>query len=255
MTVANEDILNLDYAGAKLIAPTTLRCGAEAVPSSREFIGVPFQWRRRQVAGGGSSPVQKNVGGETSMNGIAPGSGLAANVWLADPAGIGLGGSAAVSTIDSITMEWRGQKNIQDMDYMYLYAKVAQEKRGSPISNGVGAALADFANWPATMSSTLGENRPSKDPEQMLLPMVLPGRMLHTSKVQRVLGDLQTDFVSTPAFTNAHEFMSWELLEFNDDQLDSMAVLGLFQGEPERKNLTGTPGKESNFRYTAVEFQ
>lgn len=88
----------------------------------------------------------------------------------------------------------------------------------------------------------------------MLLPIITPGRELHTSKTQRVLGDLQVDFTSTVAFTDPHEFMTFELMEFNEAQANSMAQLGLFEGEPSRKNLNNTAGKESAFRYTAIEF-
>lgn len=253
MRVAPSTIYDGDYAGAVTKTPCTLRCLAETLPSPREFIGVPFQWRRRQIAGGGSSPLLKNVGGETSLNGISPGCGLGGLFWLTDATGMGLGGSDGVDNITSVTMDWRGQKNIQNLDGYYHAIRAHTEKRTSPISLSATVPLIDATEWPKSMSAT-GVNRPSADPQQMFLPLVAPGRELMTSKVQRVLGDLQVDFTSTAAFTNPHEFMTLEFLEFTEDQVNAMATLGLFRGQPERKNATGKPGKLGNFRYTAVEF-
>jgi hypothetical protein len=256
--VAALGVFDGDYAGATM-GTATLRATAEALPSPREMIGVPFQWRRRQVAGGGSSPVMKNVGGETSLNGIAPGAGIAAAVWLTNAPGIGLGGPDGVDNITAITIDWRGQKFTQNLDPMFLHARLLAEKRTSPISNGPAAALADAANWPSSMSSALqtgttSPQRPSADPDALLLPMVLPGRQLETSKIQRVLGDLQTDFTTTVPVSAAHEFMTWELLEFTEQQVGALSALGLFQGEARRKNLLGNPGTRGNFRYSAIDF-
>jgi hypothetical protein len=260
MIVAASTIFGTDSAAATIGAPTTLRCLAEAIPSPREFLGVPTQWRRRQIAGGGSSPVLKNVGGETSMNGIAPGCGLAAMYWLTTATGIGLGGSSDVANLISYAASWRGQKQTQNLDGLFHYQRLAQEKRTSPISGiGVGAAvvpLNDGANWPATMDSgAANDGRPASNAQQMFLPIIAPGRELMTSKTQRVLGDLQIDFNSTVALTNPHEFMTWELMEFSEQQANSMAALGLFRGVARRKNVNGSPGKPGNFRYTAIEFE
>jgi hypothetical protein len=204
--------------------------------------------------------VLKNVGGETSMNGIAPGCGLAAMYWLTTATGIGLGGSSDVANLISYAASWRGQKQTQNLDGLFHYQRLAQEKRTSPISGiGVGAAvvpLNDGANWPATMDSgAANDGRPASNAQQMFLPIIAPGRDLMTSKTQRVLGDLQIDFNSTVALTNPHEFMTWELMEFSEQQANSMAALGLFRGVARRKNVNGSPGKPGNFRYTAIEFE
>ena len=253
-TLATASVFDGDYAGSVIKATTQFRVLAETAPSPREFIGVPFQWRRRQIAGGGDAPVLKNVGGATALNGIAQGCGLAALCWLTNATGIGLGGPDGVDNITSISMDWRGQKVIQNLDGFFYWARTVQERRGSPISEGADAALLDTTQWPKAMGAT-GVGRPAADAEQMFLPIVLPGRMAHTSKFQRVLGDLQIDFTTTTPITNAHEFMSLEFLEFTDAQLGEMAALGAFVGEPSRNNATGKPGALSDFRYTAVEFE
>jgi hypothetical protein len=255
ITAANtiyEDV----YPGAVTKAPVTLRCLAEAIPVSREYIGVPNQWRRRQIAGGGSSPVLKNVGGETSMNGIAPGCGLAGLFWLTDATGIGLGGPDGVDALTSIALQWRGLKQNQNLDGFFHYVRKAQEKRTSPISGTGVSPPEDGANWPSTMGATAAQanGRPSQNSQQMFLPIIAPGRDLETAKLQRVLGDLQIDFNTSPAITAPHEFMSWEFLEFSEAQANALATLGLFRGSATRKNINGRPGKPSNFRYTAIEF-
>ena len=251
--VAASNVLNGDYDGA-VTENCTLRCQAEVMPSNKEFIGVPFQWRRRQIAGGGQSPVLKNVGGETSLNGIAPGAGLAALYWLTNATGIGLGGPDGVDNITQVTLDWRNLKATQNLDGFYHYLRATKRRRTSPISQGTGAALLDTVDWPRTMDAT-GENRPSADPLQMFLPLVTPDCALHTSKLQRVLGDLRVDYNYTAAVTNAHEFMSLEFFEYKPAQAEAMRQQGLFAGTPTRPSLSGKPGKAGNFRYTPIEFK
>ncbi len=254
MMVAPSTVFDGDYAGAVIKAPTTLRVLAETQPSKRNFIGVPFQWRERQVAGGGSSPVMKGVGGETSLNGVAPGCGIAGCWWLANPTGIGLGGPDGVDNFLSISIPWRGQKSIQNLDGFFHHTRLAAERRVGPIS-GIGAdlALADTGGWPNTMASA-PNGRPSANPQAMFLELIGPGRGLQTSKVMRTLGDLQTDFQVTTPITDPHRFVTFELMEFTPEQMSSLAQLGRFGGEGKRRDPGGT-GNTSQLRYTAMEFE
>jgi hypothetical protein len=164
-----------------------------------------------------------------------------------------------VDNITSVSLNWRGQKQTQNLDGFFHYQRAQQEKRTSPVALSLTVPQSDSANWPHSQASllqtgTIAAQRPSLDPAAMFLPLVAPGRELETAKLQRVLGDLQVDFNSAVAFTNPHEFMSWEFMEYSQDQANAMAMLGLFRGNPTRKNLNNTNGKASNFRYTAIEF-
>lgn len=254
--VGTTTVFDGDYAGAVIKAPTTLKCQLEATPSPREFIGVPFQWRERQIAGGGSSPVLKNVGGETSLNGVRPGCGLAALVWLSNATGIGLSGPDGVDNFTAVGMTWRGQKQIQDLDPYFHHLREQTEKRVSPIAGTGTTIMTDAAEWPSTMDATTGAvNAPSANAQQMFMPLIMPGRKLETSKVQRVLGDLQIDFQVTTPITDPHQFVSWELLEYDDSQVAAMASLGRFSGKVGRKALKpGGRAVAKNLRYTAIEF-
>lgn len=255
MLVAPSTVFDGDYAGAVIKAPTTLRVLAETQPSKRNFIGVPFQWRERQIAGGGSSPVMKNVGGETSLNGVAPGAGLAGCWWLANPTGIGLSGPDGVDNFLSISLPWKGQKSIQNLDGFFHTTRIHAERRVGPIS-GIGAdlALADTAGWPNTMASG-PNNRPSANAQAMFLEIIGPGRGLKTSKVMRVLGDLQTDFQVTTPITDPHRFVTFELMEFTDSQVQALAALGRFGGGQAKRRDPGGEGTPSQLRYTAIEFE
>lgn len=253
--VAASTVYDGDYAGL-VTKSGTLRAQAECIPSPREFIGVPFQWRNRQVAGGGTSPVLRNVGGETSLNGVKPGCGLAALLWLSDATGIGLGGPDGVDNFTSVAMTWRGQKQTQNLDPYFHYLRICMEKRVGPIA-GLGTTIMnDNAGWPTTMvaTTTVVDNRPASDSQQMFLPLIIPGNELQTSKVQRVLGDLMIDFNVTAAINNPHQFVSWELMEFTDDQVMQMAALGRFAGQASRKQLVGNDAQAKQLRYTAIEF-
>lgn len=258
MIVGTTTVYDGDYAGAVIKAPTTLRCTAETMPSPKEFIGIPNQWRNRQIAGGGSSPVLKNVGGETSLNGISPGAGIAGLFWLSDATGIGLGGPDGVDNFTQLTETWRGQKVTQNLDPLFFALRNLSERNSTHVG-GIGAStpLNDNAFWPSTMAATGtgADGRPSANAQQMALPLVAPGRKTMTSKVQRVLGDLQVDFGVTTAITNPHQFLTWELLEYTENQVAAMAALARFRGVAKRKTIgSGAGATESNLRYTAIEF-
>jgi len=250
--MAVSTIFDGDYAGA-VTKTATMRAQVETLPSPAEFIGVPFQWRERQIAGGGTSPVLKNVGGETSLNGVRPGCGLAGMYWLTNATGIGMGGPDGVDNLTAVGMTWRGQKQTQNLDPYFHALRNLSEKRTGPVS-GVGSSpINDGAGWPFTMDST-PNNRPAASAESLFLPLVTPGTELQTSKVQRVLGDLQVDFQVTDAITNPHQFVTFELMEWDEGQAQSMAVLGRFAGVAKRKG-SKSGAAEKALRYTAIEFE
>ncbi len=253
--VAPESVYDGDYAGALIKAPTTLRTFVECQPSSREFIGVPFQWREREVTGGGSSPKLTNVGGESNLNNVAPGCGLAGLWWLANPTGIGLDGPDGVDNFTSIAIPWRSQPNILNLDGYFTIQKVQTDGRVGPIAGNGSTIMADRAGWPNTMEVTTGaDGRPSANAQAMLLSIVAPGKALKTSKVQRLLGDLIVQFGVTTPITTTHRFVTFELMEFTPGQYAALAGLGRFQGEGRRAGREGTAGSAKELRYTAMEF-
>lgn len=251
--IAASTVYNGDYAGAVIKAPTTVRCLAETLPSKKAQIGVPFQWRERVIAGGGSSPVLTNVGGETSLDGLAPGCGLAGLWWLTNATGIGLDGPDGVDNFTSLALTWRGQKNIQNLDGLFHAQKVATERRVGPVAGLGTTIIADTAGWPRTMAGAQN-NRPSADAEQLFLPLIVPGRGLQTSKVQRVLGNLQVDFGVTTAIASPHRFVSLELCEFSESKVAQLAALGRFGGVAHKRD-PGGKGDGKSLRYTALEFE
>lgn len=244
-----------DYAGAVIKAPTTLRCLAHTMPSPRNFIGFPNQWRNRQITGGGTSPKLTNVGGETQLNGVAAGCGLAAMYWLSDATGIGLGGPDGVDNFTAFGFAARGQKTTQNLDPLFWEQRELLERRFGPFAGTGTTIMNDNASWPATMDSgTAGDNRPSANAQQMALPIVAPARKLHTSKVQRVYGDLTLDFQVTSAITNPHQIATWELMEHTQNQVLALAASGGFRGTGVKKSAGGKQGTDSELRYAAYEF-
>lgn len=249
-------VLDGDYAGA-VIKTGTLRAQAEYFPSVDRALGVPFQFRERQIAGGGSSPILKSVGIDTSLNGVKQGCGLAGLWWLTDATGIGMGGPDGVDNFTALAISWRQQKLVQNLDGLVMAQRVQQRGRTGPIA-GVGTTIIrDGAGWPTTMDATTQvQNRLAANSQLMALQLIGPGRDLETSKVPRTLGDLQVDFLVTAAITTTHRFVSWELMEFTDDQVRALARGAGFQGSPRRKALRG-PGTASSedLRYTRILFQ
>lgn len=252
-------VYDADYAGA-VTKTGTLRAYVEYLPSPDAFLGVPCQWRERRVSGGGSQPIIRNVGGETSLTGIKPGCGLAGLFWLSDAAGIGLGGPDGVDNITSVEIPWRGQQLLRNVDPYFLALRRATRHRVGPIAGAgaAGAALHDGAGWPYTMAAT-PNGRPGAQASAMFWPIIFPGSEFETSKAQRASGDLPINMNVTAGISAEHRFVTWELLEYTDDQVGRMAVamlgneVGLY--EPNRKALNDNNPDPAKLRYTRIMFE
>lgn len=243
-----------DYAGSVLKAPTALRAWVEYLPSPDNFLGVPTQWRDREISGGGSQPTLVGVGQETQLTGVRPGCGLASLWWLTDATGIGLGGPDGVDNITQYELPWRNQKLVRNLDPVFLSLRRAVGKRVGPVA-GLGTTIIhDGAGWPSTMDST-PNNRPGANSQQMFLPLVHLGTEAETSKFQRVAGNLKVNFTTTAAITNAHRFVSHEFMEFDDVQVDKMfRAMGI---DPQffafvRKPLLDNEPNQEKLRYTRI---
>lgn len=244
-----------DYAGAVIKAPTTLRAWFEMLPSPDAFLGVPFQFRERQIAGGGSQPLLKGVGQETNLVGVQQGCGLVGLFWLTDATGIGLGGPDGVDNFTQIELPWRGQPLLRNLDGFFLSLKKATRHRAGPIS-GAGGVLHDEAGWPSTMDST-PNGRPSQNAQQMFFPIVFPGADFETSKAPKAAGDLQVNFTPTVAITNTHRFVSLELMEYTDDQIARLKqAMGVSPTWKNGRKALGDNPKASldDLRYTRITF-
>lgn len=244
-----------DYAGAVIKAPTSLRAFVEMIPSPDDFLGVPFQWRERQIVGGGTSPVLKGVGQETNLTDVENGCGLAFLGWLTDATGIGLSGADGVDNITQVEMPWRGQIQLRNLDPLFLALRKAQSHRVGPVAGLGTTIIADGAGWPYTMADT-PNNRPAASSQSLFLPLVIPGRNFETSKAQRLLGDLQVNFTTTAAITNTHRFVSWELMEFTEGQVGRLArAMGIDPAlyDAGRKAFNQA-APASKLRYTRIMF-
>lgn len=253
VTVAASTVYDGDYAGA-VTKTGTLRCVVETQPSPRNFIGVPFQWREREIAGGGTSPALQNVGGETSLNGVQQGCGLAVLAWLTNATGIGLNGPDGIDNITALGLPWRGQKQVSNLDGFMQSLRNQTERRVGPVAGTGTTIIADGAGWPSTMDSTTQvDNRPSANSQAMFFPVVMPGRAVATAKLQRILGNISLDMLVTDAITNPHRPVTLELMEWHPDTVVAMAQSGGFSGVG-RKRAIGGGGSAKELRYCAIEF-
>jgi hypothetical protein len=254
--VGAQDVLDGDYAGAVIKTPTTVRAYCEMLPSPDVALGVPFQWREREIPGGGTTPVLQGVGEETQLTGVQQGCGLVALLWLTDATGIGLAGADGVDNITQIEIPWRGQPLLRNMDPYFLAARRLAGNRVGPTS-GLGTTIVpDSSGWPFTMATTV-DNRPGANSQAMFLPLILPGRDFETSKAQRVRGNLPINFSFTASVTNPHRFVTWELLEYTEDQVGRLAVaLGVdpARARAQRKALLDNPTELEKLRYTRIVF-
>lgn len=251
--IAASNVFDGDYAGLVTKAPCTVRAQCEYIPSPDNSLGVPFQWREREITGGGNQPLLKGVGQETNLNGIQQGCGLAWLCWLSNATGMGLGGPDGIDNFTSVELPWRGQTQIRNIDGLMQAFRRATGRRVGPIS-GLGTTIMhDAGGWPSTMAST-PNGRAGANAEALFLPMVFMGKDFETSKAQRLGGDLPVNFGVTTPITNSHRFVSWELLEFDDNQIvrmrDAMGLSGWGWG---KKGL-GPEANASELRYTRTHF-
>lgn len=249
-------VLDGDYAGAVIKATTALRSYVEMLPSSDTFLGVPVQWRERQITGGGTQPTLKGVGQETQLTGVEQGCGLAALLWLTDATGIGLSGPDGVDNFTQIEVPWRSQPLLKNLDPLFLVLHRATQHRVGPVAGTGTTIVADGSGWPSTMAVTTGvDNRPAADSQKLFLPIIFPGADFETSKAQRVRGDLVVNFNVTSAITNPHRFLSFELMEFDENQRARMwRAMGVdmnFHTEHRKAARKNSPA-EGKLRYTRI---
>lgn len=249
--------LDGDYAGAVLKAPTSFRAWVEMLPSNDVAIGVPCQWRERVIAGGASQFILKGVGQETNWVGIEPGCGLAFLGWLTDATGIGLSGADGVDAISAVELPWRSQQNLQNLDGIFAAARRMIGQRAGQTAGTGSTIIHDGASWPNTMDST-PNGRFGAHAQAMVLPLVLPGREFETSKAQRVVGDLPVNFTFGSVPSGSSRFVSWELLEFSEDRINTLAAamgVDLETMQRYRKAARKNGPAPSKLRYTRTVFK
>jgi hypothetical protein len=249
--IGTTTVFDGDYAGAVIKAPTTVRAWCTYLPSPDEALGVPFQWREREIVGGGTAPILKGVGQETHQSGIEQGAGLAGMFWLANQ--LGLNGPDGVDNFTSVEIPWRGQLQLRNMDPYFLELRRAQRHRTGPIVGLGTTIMADGGAWPSTMVAT-PNGRLGANADALFLPLVFPGGDFETSKAQRVGGDLQILFGVTAAITNPHRFVTWELLEYDSNQIARLQqAMGNSGRRPDRFGLAKN-ADASQLRYTRWQF-
>lgn len=251
--IGAESVYGGDYAGAVIKAPTTLRAAVEYIPSPDESIGVPIQWRERQITGGGNQPILKAIGGDTSLSNTAGGAGIFWMCWLSDAAGVGLDGPDGVDNIVSVELPWKGQLALRNTDFHWLAFRRAVGKRVGPVA-GMGTTIVhDNGGWPSTIAA-VHNGRPSANAQALFFPMIWPGKDFETSKAQRLTGDLPINFSFTTPVSGTHRFVTGELLEWQMDQVLRLRdAMGLTGWRPYRKGL-GNDATEGDLRYTRWHF-
>lgn len=239
--------LDGDYAGAVTKATTALRAVCEYIPSPHHYLGFPVQFRDREIAGGGSQPILVGVGQESQLQGVKAGCGLFWLSWLTNAAGIGMGGPDGVDNITQIELPWRNQKLLRNLDPYFLALRRAVGKRVGPSTNGT-TAMHDTAGWPFTIADA-PVNRPAASAESMFLAAVYPGWNAHTSKFQRVQGNLKINLTVTTTISASHRVVTGEAMEWTEDQRDRLfTAMGLGPGAFRyvKRGLDGGPAPSAN---------
>lgn len=240
-----------DYAGSVIKAPVTVRAWCTYLPSPDDALGVPFQWREREIVGGGNAPVLKGIGQETSLTGIEQGAGLVGLFWLANM--LGLNGPDGVDNFTSLEIPWRGQLQLRNLDPYFLELRRAAKHRVAPVS-GLGTTIIhEGGGWPNTMASA-PNGRFGALATALFLPLIFPGQDFETSKAQRVAGDHQIIFGTTAAISAAHRFVSMEMLEYDANQIARLqTAMGAGHKRADRFGLA-KGASATDLRYTRWQF-
>ena len=251
-TIDISTVYDGDYAGAVTKATTALRAFCSFIPSPRNYLGVPIQWREREIAGGGTQPTLIGIGQETQRQGLRYGCGLAAMAWLTNATGIGLSGPDGVDNITQIELPWRSQPLLRNLDPYFLDLRRAVGSRVGPVAGTGSTIIHDGAGWPFTMADT-PSNRPAASGQSMFLLPVYPGRNAKTSKFQRLNGNYKVNLTTTDAISASHRVVTCEFMEYAPDKRDQLfSFMGLPPGAFQyvKRSLNGQSATENEVRYT-----
>jgi len=251
--LAANNVLNVDSAGAVLKAtPFTFTSWIEFLPIAEAQIQTPFQFRLYEWNTAGTQMKLQGVGSPNGLDGVTPGSRIAALGWYSLNTIAGLGGIANFSALNRLALPWKKQDSIDQVDsILRSNFEVMGKRAGYQVGGGAASALHDGGTWPYTMAAA--PNNLLNTADLAVFPLILPGWDSQSAKAMKTPASelfFDTGWTSTPNGT--HRFRTLEICNYDEGYIQQLQELmgrpvSLYVAYPKMKSkqnaLAVKPGK------------
>jgi hypothetical protein len=214
--LAASTVLNTDSAGAVLKAtPFTITAWIEMLPIAEAIVQAPFQFRLYEWNTAGTQMKLQGVGSPNGLDGVMPGSRIAALGWYSASTEAGLGGVADFATLNRLAIPWRYQDSIDQPDAVVRAALNCIGKRAGAIVAGA-ATLHDGGGWPYTMSAAPNNLALGPSNKLAVFPLIIPGWDSQISKFMKApSSELMFDTGWSAVPNGTHRFRTLEFCAYD----------------------------------------
>ncbi len=224
--LAANNVFNTDSAGLVLKAtPFTFTSWFEFLPMPEALIQTPFQFRLYEWNTAGTQMKLQGVGSPNGLDGVTPGSRIAALAWYSNNTQAGGNGIADFSTLNRLALPWKKQDSIDQVDSILRAVKEVTGKRvGYNVGGGAASALHDGGEWPYVMSAT--PNNLLNTNSLAFFPLILPGWDSQQSKFMKApASELFFDTGWTAVPNGTHRFRTLEICNYDDGYIQQLQEL------------------------------
>lgn len=215
----------------------TVRSWFEVLPIGTPQIHAPSKFVRYEFQSAGSQLKLFSFGNGDGLLGVNPGARLSFLAWLSNT--LGLGGVDTVDKWTRLSIAWRHQKVINNIDAL-LASFLAHTPPHAGVVGSVGSTVADDSAWPYAMGSTIANTL--TDSEAAFLPIVWPGGDSALSGFQKQVGDLNLDAGFSTNPNGTHVFRALEHYQWQPGMVARiMGMMGF-----DTKNYTCEPKTGDN---------
>jgi hypothetical protein len=215
--LAANNVLNTDSAGAVLKATAfTFTSWIEYLAMPEAQIQSPFQFRLYEWNTAGTQMKLQGVGSPNGLEGVTPGSRIAALGWYSSSTEAGLGGVADFSTLTRLALPWKKQDSIDQPDAVVRsLLGLLGRRSGYQVGGGAASALHDGGRWPYTMSAA--PNATMLNAKLAVFPLIIPAWDSQMSKFMKAPASelfFDTGWTSVPNGT--HRFRTLEQCNYDE---------------------------------------
>lgn len=225
--LAANNVLNTDSASAVLKAtPFTFTSWVEFLPIPEALIQTPFQFRLYEWNTAGTQMKLQGVGSPNGLDGVTPGSRIAALGWYSLNTIAGLGGIANFANLNRLALPWKKQDSIDQVDSVIRSSmfEVMGKRAGGVVGGGAASALHDGGQWPFTMAAA--PNNLLNTADLAVFPLILPGWDSQSSKAMKAPASelfFDTGWTATPNGT--HRFRTLEICNYDEGFIQQLQEL------------------------------
>lgn len=224
--LAANTVFQAESAASVLKAvPFTFTSWVEFLPIPEAVIQTPFQFRLYEWNTAGTQMKLQGVGSPNGLDGVTPGSRIAALAWYSNNAAAGLGGVADFSTLNRLALPWKKQDSIDQVDSIIRSSvEVIGKRAGYIVGGGAASALHDGGQWPFTMKAA--PNNLLNTADLAFFPMILPGWDSQQSKAMKApASELFFDTGWSAIPNGTHRFRTLEICNYDEGYIQQLQGL------------------------------